>query len=244
MGELIANVPVENLVYRGPEPPFDYLDRMTADILAMPVKPPGWPVITVRRLGEDKYEIINKIQTFRACVQAGFTTVTVDAHDLFDHQVEIAQILSSWEYVPMTKEDIAAIERRTKMKWALFPGRWQPCHMGHEWLIREKLDKGIPCLILVRDIPPDDKNPYTTKETIKMLEAAFHGEAVKIIDLGVDIESINWGRGVGYETNEHVPPADIGYISGTEVRRRVRAGEDLDGLVNHEVEKVLRGIHS
>lgn len=128
------------------------------------------------------------------------------------------------------------------MKWALFPGRWQPCHMGHEWLIREKLDKGIPSLILVRDIPPDEKNPYTTKETIKMLEAAFAGEAVKIIDLGVDIESINWGRGVGYETNEHTPPADIGYISGTEVRRRVKAGESLDGLVRSAVEKILREI--
>lgn len=111
MGELIANVPIENLVYRGPEPSFDYLDRMTADVLAMPVKPEWWPVITVRRLGENKYEIINKIQTFRACVQAGFTTVTVDVHDLFDHQVEIAQILSSWEYIPMTVEEIANTRR-------------------------------------------------------------------------------------------------------------------------------------
>ena len=111
MGELIANIPVENLVYYGPEPTFDYLDKMTADVKAM-ARPEWWPVITVRRIGKDKYEIINGIQRFRACVQAGITTVSIDVHDLFDHQVKIAQMLSSWEYIPTTKEEIAKIQDR------------------------------------------------------------------------------------------------------------------------------------
>jgi hypothetical protein len=33
-----------------------------------------------------------------------------------------------------------------------------------------------------------------------------------------DIESVNYGRGVGYEINEYVPPEDIGDISATRIR--------------------------
>ena len=33
-----------------------------------------------------------------------------------------------------------------------------------------------------------------------------------------DIESINFGRGVGYDVIEHIPPAEIGEISATKIR--------------------------
>ena len=42
---------------------------------------------------------------------------------------------------------------------------------------------------------------------------------IKIIIIP-DIESINYGRGVGYEIIEHSPPDDIGKISATEIRRK------------------------
>ena len=108
---------------------------------------------------------------------------------------------------------------------AMFIGRWQPLHKGHEWLIREKLGKGIPVLIAVRDIPPDDKNPYTTDETVDMLNAAFAGEDVSVIVIP-DIESVNYGRGVGYEINEFQPPADIKRISATDIRSKIKSGDD------------------
>ena len=37
-----------------------------------------------------------------------------------------------------------------------------------------------------------------------------------------DIESINYGRGVGYEVIEHVPPQDIKEISATKIREQMR----------------------
>jgi nicotinamide mononucleotide adenylyltransferase len=110
-------------------------------------------------------------------------------------------------------------------KYAAFIGRWQPMHKGHMWLIKKKLDQGIPCVIFVRDIPPDEKNPFTTEETISMIEAAFTGEAV-IVQAISDVESINWGRGVGYETNEFKPPEDIKRISATDIRNRIKTGDD------------------
>ena len=36
-----------------------------------------------------------------------------------------------------------------------------------------------------------------------------------------DIESVNYGSGVGYEINEHVPPQDVGFISATNIRNQI-----------------------
>ena len=114
------------------------------------------------------------------------------------------------------------------MKRALFIGRWQPLHPGHKWLFNQKLDEGIPILIAVRDTPVNDSNPFTTKDVICSLEKEYSDEvssgSVKIIPIP-DIESVNYGRGVGYEINEYVPPKDIGKISATKIREALRNDE-------------------
>jgi len=38
-----------------------------------------------------------------------------------------------------------------------------------------------------------------------------------------DIESINIGRGVGYDIIEHVPPQEIHDISATKIREQMKA---------------------
>ena len=111
------------------------------------------------------------------------------------------------------------------MKRALFIGRWQPLHAGHKWLFNQKLEKDIPILIAVRDTPVNEKNPYSTKEVIKNLKKEYETEIksnmVKVISIP-DIESVNYGRGVGYEINEFEPPKDIGKISATEIRNNLK----------------------
>ena len=110
------------------------------------------------------------------------------------------------------------------MKRALFIGRWQPLHPGHKWLFNQKLDKDIPILIAVRDTPVNDSNPFTTEQVVSNLEKEYKDEVesgmVKVIPIP-DIESVNYGRGVGYEINEFVPPEDIGKISATEIREKL-----------------------
>ena len=114
------------------------------------------------------------------------------------------------------------------MKRALFIGRWQPLHPGHKWLFNQKLEQEIPILIAVRDTPVNDSNPYTTEDVISNLEKEYSGEVksgmVKIIPIP-DIESVNYGRGVGYEINEFVPPEDISKISATDIRGRLKENE-------------------
>ena len=59
------------------------------------------------------------------------------------------------------------------MKRALFIGRWQPLHPGHQWLFNQKLNQKIPILIAVRDTPVNDSNPFTTEQVISNLEKEY-----------------------------------------------------------------------
>ena len=114
------------------------------------------------------------------------------------------------------------------MKRALFIGRWQPLHPGHQWLFNQKLEQGIPILIAVRDTPVNDSNPFATEDVMANLEKEYSEEVesgmVKVISIP-DIESVNYGRGVGYEINEFVPPSNIGKISATKIREKLKKDE-------------------
>ena len=110
------------------------------------------------------------------------------------------------------------------MKYSMFIGRWQPWHKGHRWLIDQRLNEGKNVLICIREVSKDDKNPYDpieVKENVeKELKDLIDSKKVKVIIIP-DIESVNYGRGVGYDIIEHVPPDDIGKISATEIRKKL-----------------------
>jgi len=110
------------------------------------------------------------------------------------------------------------------MKYSMFIGRWQPWHNGHRWLIDQRLNEGKNILICIREVSKDDKNPYDplkVKTNIeKELQDLISSNRVKVIIIP-DIESVNYGRGVGYDIIEHVPPDDIGKISATKIREKL-----------------------
>jgi nicotinamide mononucleotide adenylyltransferase len=95
------------------------------------------------------------------------------------------------------------------MKYSLFIGKWQPWHKGHKWLIEERLKLGKNILIGIREI----ENPkYTPKEIMMRIFQDFPNEVnvgtIDFVEL-LDIESVNYGRDVGYNVIEHTPPDDI-----------------------------------
>ena len=108
------------------------------------------------------------------------------------------------------------------MKYSMFIGRWQPWHDGHRWLIDQRLEQNKNVLICIREVIQDDSNPYDPLEVKanieKELEDLILLNRVKVIIIP-DIESVNYGRGVGYDIIEHVPPQEVGEISATEIRK-------------------------
>ena len=110
-------------------------------------------------------------------------------------------------------------------QYSMFIGRWQPWHAGHRWLIDQRLNENKNVLICIRDIEPDEKNPWYSIEIMSNL----HKELADLIDEGrvrvmiiPDIESVNFGRGVGYDIIEHEPPTDVKEISATKIREQMR----------------------
>ena len=114
----------------------------------------------------------------------------------------------------------------SEVKYSFFAGRWQPLHKGHLWLINERLKEGYNVWLGIRDVEPDEKNPLTAEQILEMVK---EGELKELIEAGKvlptiipDIESINYGRGVGYDIIEHVPPKEIGDISATSIRNQMK----------------------
>ena len=110
-------------------------------------------------------------------------------------------------------------------QYSMFVGRFQPFHAGHRWIVDEILSEGKNVLICIRDIEPDDKNPYTSQEVENRITGALidliQEGRVKVIIIP-DIESVNFGRGVGYDIIEHIPPQEVSDISATKIREQLR----------------------
>ena len=88
------------------------------------------------------------------------------------------------------------------------------------------MKEGKNVWLAIRDVKPDKNNPWTAQEIEKMIH---EGELKDLIADGrvvtsiiPDIESVNYGRGVGYDVIEHEPPEQIKRISATDIRLGMR----------------------
>lgn len=126
-------------------------------------------------------------------------------------------------------------------KRAIFIGRFQPYHFGHINLIKQKLDLGIPALILVRDIQPDKENPFTTEQTVEMIQKYHESQGDDVMVMIIpDIESVNFGRGVGYEVNEFQPTTQIAAISATKIRELINSNsDDWKSMVDESIQDLV-----
>ena len=107
-------------------------------------------------------------------------------------------------------------------QFAMFVGRWQPLHKGHQELFKRAMDEGKNVLICIRDIKPDEKNPFTAEEVKDKITLHYKNEPRVNVMVIPDICSIEFGRGVGYDIIEHVPPTEIADISATKIREQMR----------------------
>jgi adenylylsulfate kinase len=129
--------------------------------------------------------------------------------------------MENWDKIVHVKSSLEP----NKNQYAMFIGRWQPLHLGHQALFQEALDNGKNLLICIRDGEVNKKNPFTPEEVKKNIEDTYPF----LVEYGImkvmvipDIESVNFGRGVGYDIIEHIPPTEIGEVSATKIREQMR----------------------
>jgi adenylylsulfate kinase len=110
-------------------------------------------------------------------------------------------------------------------QYAMFIGRWQPLHESHQALFQEALNEGKNLLICIRDGEVNERNPFTPEEVKKNIEntyALLVNSGIMKVMIIPDIESVNFGRGVGYDIVEYVPPTEISDVSATKIREQMR----------------------
>ena len=118
----------------------------------------------------------------------------------------------------------SSLERKDG-QFAMFVGRWQPLHKVNQELFKQAMDEGKNVLICIRDIKPDEKNPFSAEEVKNNIMNFYSTECVegKVTVMVIpDICSIEFGRGVGYDIIEHIPPTEIADISATKIREQMR----------------------
>ena len=105
---------------------------------------------------------------------------------------------------------------------AMMLGRWQPWHDGHQMLFEKSLEKTGQVIIMVRDTPRDDSNPFNFKDVKVRIEKALFNFKGKFEIIKVpNITNICYGRGVGYKIEEIVLPKQIQEISATNIRKQL-----------------------
>ena len=112
-------------------------------------------------------------------------------------------------------------------QYALFVGRWQPLHDGHKALFQQALDQGKNVWIAIRDVETTESNPFDAQEVLKTIGNEYKelcGQSRVMVSIIPDICSIEFGRGVGYDIIEHIPPTQVAEISATKIREKLKNG--------------------
>jgi nicotinamide mononucleotide adenylyltransferase len=124
------------------------------------------------------------------------------------------------------KVHVKSSMERKDSQWSLFIGRWQPLHLGHKELFRQVIKEDGKVLVAIRDGEINEKNPFTPFQVMSTIFDEMQEEVetgkLKVIIIP-DICSIEFGRGVGYDVVEHVPPPEIHDISATKIREELKA---------------------
>ena len=120
---------------------------------------------------------------------------------------------------------------RKKNQYSMFVGRWQPLHAGHKEMFQQVLDEGGNVFIAIRENSSvDSKNPFSSLEVLNNIMQEYDSEIkenrVKVMIIP-DICSIEFGRGVGYDIIERIPPAEVADISATKIREEMKLNGTL-----------------
>ena len=115
-------------------------------------------------------------------------------------------------------------DNKSENGYHMIIGRFQPFHDGHKWLVQQCLDENKKVLICIRDVKPNENNPLSPREVESEIKKIYWryltDEKVKVMIIP-DIQSVTFGRSVGYDITEFEPPEIIKSISATNIRKGI-----------------------
>jgi hypothetical protein len=88
------------------------------------------------------------------------------------------------------------------------------------------INEGGKVCVAIREVEVNEKNPFSVNDIMlnianEMQEEVSAGK-LRVISIP-DICSVEFGRGVGYDIVEHIPPQEIHDISATKIREQMKA---------------------
>jgi FAD synthase len=129
--------------------------------------------------------------------------------------------MENWQKTVHIKSSLEAKPNQ----YAMFIGRWQPLHLAHKKMFQQAISEGKNVLICIRDVECDVNQPFTPEEVKANIEKEYETlikqKIVKVM-IVPDICSVEFGRGVGYDIIERIPPTEVGEISATKIREKMR----------------------
>lgn len=102
---------------------------------------------------------------------------------------------------------------------ALFPGRFQPFHDGHEAVVRQLLEDGHQVVIGVRDTMKGPDNPYSMEWRIMAIARIFEDEPDVDVWPMPDFEFLAHGRDPGWRLVRVNVSASLAEIKARDLRR-------------------------
>jgi nicotinamide-nucleotide adenylyltransferase len=149
-------------------------------------------------------------------------------------------------------------------KVAVFPGRFQPLHLGHVHAIRQAMKKYKVIIVIGSTNKQDAENPFTFEQRKKMIRAVF-GRGIKIIGVPDVYNDLKWVKSIeakvkfdlaitgnewskrcftkaGYKIVEPDLLEPEKY-KATRIRNLISKNQDWENLVPKEVSKLIKTFH-
>jgi nicotinamide mononucleotide adenylyltransferase len=106
-------------------------------------------------------------------------------------------------------------------------GRFQPWHEGHTALFTKAHEKTGQVIIMIRDMPHSNKNPFTHGQVVATIinslqQAGFEMGDDYVVSKVPNIVDISYGRDVGYSITQHHLDEETENISATKIRQQMR----------------------
>ncbi|HYD50054.1 MAG TPA: adenylyl-sulfate kinase [Terriglobales bacterium] len=149
------------------------------------------------------------------------TDALFEAPDRFDVRVEPDGTPEFWAEA-VAKAYLPVFDPRKPT--ALFVGRYQPFHAGHQALIEQGLERVGQVCIAVRDVyATGNENPLKFEDVKQRIEAAMSAHRGRFVVVPLpNITHVFYGRNVGYAIERIELDDALHGISATEARRRAR----------------------